>query len=98
MTQEEKSMKRFEASAKRYEEKWDAGQDHRDGSGGEMTGVRKCSLGFQWVDDDGNVTNEIPPIQPCKQYMVIYPPKLSCTGVDMEDLLKDAIEYERVKA
>ena len=63
-----------------------------------MIGVRKCRLGFQWVDDDGNVTNEIPPIPPCKQYMVIYPTKLSCTGVDMEELLKDAIEYELVKA
>lgn len=62
-----------------------------------MIGVRKCRLGFQWIDDDGNVTNEIPPIPPCKQYIVIYPPRVFGIGVDMEDLLKEAIEYERVK-
>jgi hypothetical protein len=98
MTQEEQSMRRFEASAKRYEENLNADKIIEMAQEREMTGVRKCRLCFLWVYDDGNVANEIPPTPHCKQYMVIYPQKLSCTGVDMEELLKDAIEYERVKA
>lgn len=57
----------------------------------------KVRLGFQWVDEDGNVIREIPPTPPCKQYMVIHPPRFFCTGVDMEEMLKEALEYERVR-
>lgn len=59
--------------------------------------TRKVRLGFQWVDEDGNVIREIPPTPPCKQYMVIYPDKSFCTGVDVEVMLKAALEYERVR-
>ena len=59
--------------------------------------TRKVRLGFQWVDEDGNVIREIPPTPPCKQYMVIYPDKSFCTGVDIEELLKEMLEYERVR-
>lgn len=59
--------------------------------------TRKVRLGFQWVDEDGNVIREIPPTPPCKQYMVIYPDKCFCNGVDIEEMLKGALEYERVR-
>ena len=59
--------------------------------------TRKVRLGFQWVDEDGNVIREIPPTPPCKQYMVIYPDKSFCTGVDIEELLKEMLEYECVR-
>ena len=58
--------------------------------------THKVRLGFQWVDEDGNVIREIPPTPPCKQYVVIHPSKFFCTGVDMEKMLKDIIENERV--
>ena len=56
----------------------------------------KVRLGFQWVDEDGKVIREIAPIPPCKQYVVIHPQKFFCTGVDMEKMLKDTLENERV--
>ena len=59
--------------------------------------THKVRLGFQWVDEDGNVIREIPPTPPCKQYLVIYPPRFFCTGVDMEEMLKEVLEYERVR-
>ncbi len=59
--------------------------------------THKVRLGFRWVDEDGNVIREIPPTPPCKQYMVIHPPKFFCTGVDMEEMLKGVLEYERVR-
>lgn len=55
----------------------------------------KVHLGFQWVDEDGNIIREIPPTPPCKQYVVIHPPKFFCTGVDMEKMSKDTLENER---
>lgn len=58
--------------------------------------THKVRLGFQWLDEDGNVIREIPPTPPCKQYVVIHPSKFFCTGVDMEKMLKDTIENERV--
>jgi hypothetical protein len=57
----------------------------------------KVRLGFQWVDEDGKVIREIPPTPPCKQYVVIYPPKFSCTGFDMEERLRDTLENELVE-
>ncbi len=59
--------------------------------------THKVRLGFKWVDDDGNVIREIPPIPPCKQYVVILPQMFFCTGVDMEKMLNDSLENERVK-
>ena len=59
--------------------------------------THKVRLGFQWVDEDGNVIREIPTTPPCKQYMVIHPPRFFCTGVNMEEMLKEALEYERVR-
>jgi len=56
--------------------------------------MRKVRLGFQWVDEDGNVIREIPPTPPCKQYMVIYPDKCFCNGVDIEEMLKEMLEYQ----
>ena len=59
--------------------------------------THKVRLGFQWVDEDGNVIREIPPTLPCKQYVIIHPQKFFCTGVDMEKMLNDSLENERVK-
>lgn len=59
--------------------------------------TRKVRLGFQWVDEDGNVIREIPPTPPCKQYLVIHPDRRFCHGVDVEEMLKGALEYERVR-
>ena len=61
------------------------------------TRTRKVHLGFQWVDEDGNVIREIPPTPPCKQYLVIHPDRLFCHGVDVEEMLKGGLEYERVR-
>jgi hypothetical protein len=58
--------------------------------------TKKVLIGFQWVDEDGKVIREIHPTPPCKQYVVIHPSKFFCTGVDMEKMLKDTIENERV--
>jgi hypothetical protein len=58
--------------------------------------THKVRLGFQWVDEDGNVIREIPPTPPCKQYVVIHPSKFFCTGVDTEKMLKDTSENEQV--
>lgn len=57
--------------------------------------TRKARFGIQWVDEGGNVIRDIPPTPPCKQYMVFLPDKNFCTGVDVEELLKEALEYER---
>lgn len=57
--------------------------------------TRKARFGIQWVDEGGNVIRDIPPTPPCKQYMVFLPDKDFCTGVDVEEILKDALEYER---
>ena len=56
--------------------------------------TKKVRLGFQWVDEDGNVIREVAPTPPCKQYVVIPPPTFFCTGVDMEKMLKDTPEKE----
>ena len=61
------------------------------------TRTRKVRLGFQWVDEDGNVIRDIPPTPPCKQYLVIHPDRRFCHGVDVEEMLKGALEYERVR-
>lgn len=57
--------------------------------------TRKARFGIQWVDEGGNVIRDIPPTPPCKQYMVFLPDKDFCTGVDVEEILKEALEYER---
>lgn len=59
--------------------------------------TRKVRLGFQWVDEDGNVIRDIPPTPPCKQYLVIHPDRRFCHGVDVEEMLKGGLEYERVR-
>ena len=57
--------------------------------------TRRMLAGLQWVDEDGKVIREIPPTPPCKKYFVIHPDIKCCHGVDVEEMLKEALKYEQ---